>query len=464
MHVAHALRVDTEKGWFYKLMNFNLMRAGRVALRGTSPVLILFLIAGCAVTPKANFIAPTALPGVRQEMKTAGFWIGRVPEPDKLILSAEQIEGFNKKIREKELILDLGKLGEDYDGFALRKALSSGFSYFQQRRYYLAGGAVVPRSCWDEWHKLMAVDAIPNRPKVRFGFTMCYADQRLLPTERLVSLKPGDLDFDELQNSSFDPGVPLAIVHESADGRWCYALAASSEGWMLKDSIVFCSREQFMAYFQRPNFAVVTAAKADLYLDRGLTRPYAYCRMGARFPLVNAGEVAELRAPGKDAAGSFVEQPVYISGSEIHDGYLAYTQRTVLSQAFRLLNAPYGWGGMHGEQDCSSFVQEIFSVCGFVLPRNSGAQVKVGREAVSACAVPALSLLGMPGHIMLYLGDVDNRPYAIHAVWAYRVPGTREDVPMVINRVAVTGLLLGEGSAKGSWRKRINHVRVIDQE
>jgi len=55
----------------------------------------------------------------------------------------------------------------------------------------------------------------------------------------------------------------------------------------------------------------------------------------------------------------------------------------------------------------------------------------------------APTLLYMKGHVMLLLGVVDGRAYAIHSYWDY---GThdRPDVVYHVGRVAVTDLSVGK--------------------
>jgi hypothetical protein len=160
----------------------------------------------------------------------------------------------------------------------------------------------------------------------------------------------------------------------------------------------------------------------------------------------------------------------------VHKGYLPFTARHIIQQAFELLNEPYGWGGVYGEQDCSRFVQEVFATVGIILPRNSSRQAGVGNligkfrkgaskaeklYALSKKAISGITLLYLKGHIMLFMGMKDNQPYAVHAAWAYREPAPRGDVIRVINRVALTDLSLGAGTKRGSLLKRLRTMRVI---
>ncbi|MDH3726313.1 MAG: C40 family peptidase, partial [Myxococcales bacterium] len=46
-----------------------------------------------------------------------------------------------------------------------------------------------------------------------------------------------------------------------------------------------------------------------------------------------------------------------------------FTRRALLTEAFSLLGAPYGWGGKDGGYDCSRFLLELFGRFGIDLPR-----------------------------------------------------------------------------------------------
>ena len=182
--------------------------------------------------------------------------------------------------------------------------------------------------------------------------------------------------------------------------------------------------------------------------------------------------------PIRNEDGSVRFSTGYIQIKDTHDGFLAYTPRNIIEQAFELLNTPYGWGGMYGEQDCSAFLQEIFSTVGIHLPRNSSAQAKVGKllgefdknvssakklEVLSKDAVGGATILSLKGHIMLFLGTFGGRAYTIHETWGYREHGWWRDRVRVLNRVVVSDLSLGEGSHKGSLLERLLSVRMVGE-
>ena len=181
-------------------------------------------------------------------------------------------------------------------------------------------------------------------------------------------------------------------------------------------------------YTQSKNFAVTINPKNALWIDHHYDD---FVRMGVRLPyLGKLGDYTQVQIPKRNSEGSLQLRTAAIRNSDIHLGYLAYTPRTIITQAFKFLNAPYGWGGMFGEQDCSKFLQEIYDTVGLKLPRNSGEQEKTGKalmafegsrqkriNALIAKGTPASTLLYLPGHIMLYLGSYEGVPYMIHTLW-----------------------------------------------
>jgi hypothetical protein len=132
-----------------------------------------------------------------------------------------------------------------------------------------------------------------------------------------------------------------------------------------------------------------------------------------------------VKIPTRNLDGALSEVTGYLKKDQICIGFLPYTPRNMVDQAFKMLNSPYGWGGMYAEQDCSSLIQEVFSTVGIVMPRNSDQQSMVGilaagfsdkenpdvkLPALQRTAAPGITTLYMKGHIMLYLGLVQGRP------------------------------------------------------
>ncbi|MCA9404176.1 MAG: SH3 domain-containing protein [Candidatus Omnitrophica bacterium] len=436
-----------------------------------STVLIILLAVPVWAEEELNYRAPTQLPRVTREMQTPGYWIGRVGNPDKLLLDHTAVAEFNASVQNQlGLTKDITRMAGEYDGHFLRQQLTEGFTGLQDKNWYGA-----PEGFYAAMQAALAIDAVADKLEVGYGVVTGYADQRLLPTETGLYAVPGDIDFDELQNSALDIGTPVLILHASADGQWLYVLTDLSDGWVRADKVGRCSREAFQEFADaRAHPVVITAAKADVYLDEKLSLPHDHLRMGAVLPaaLTESDRSRRVLLPVRNTDGRLAIRPGFLAADKSSTGYLPFTPRVIIEQAFRMLNAPYGWGGMYGEQDCSRFMLEIFQTVGLRLPRNSGPQARSGRllarfdldtpldekRGVLRGVMPGPAVLTMRGHIMLYLGAVDGRPYAIHSFWAYREPTPEGDRVRVVNRVAVSDLDLGEGSAKGSLLKRLTGI------
>ncbi|MEM1415222.1 MAG: hypothetical protein AAGH15_09990, partial [Myxococcota bacterium] len=127
---------------------------------------------------------------------------------------------------------------------------------------------------------------------------------------------------------------------------------------------------------------------------------------------------------------------------------------------------------------------DVFAGFGLTLPRFSGLQARAGTYAVDVGELPpaektlvaeaaladGIVLLQMPGHILAYLGkDEGGAPMAIHAFSEFPTvcAGTTgpEGMPLEtihrVDRVTVSDLSLGAGSARGSLLERVTTVTVF---
>lgn len=415
--------------------------------------IIVFFFCAMPVSAGEKIVpsAPSVLPGTERDMKSPGFWISRHPSPDALILGAEELKMFHQKLVKEGLTKDLFSI-DAFDLNVSRTQIQNEIKKFEHGDYFDREGKLVSRALFKRINENLSIEDIKDIVP-RHAFVVRQSDQRLLPTDAILTAEPFDLEFDEVQNSSLDAGSPVVVFYETLDEKWAYTQTSASAGWVKKENLAFVSSDEFKNLLSSEKFVVVTAAKADLYLDEARTKYYDYVRMGTRLALLGgSGDVDEVEiAPG---------QNLFISRQDVHNGFLAYTPRHIIEQAFKMLNEPYGWGGMNGEQDCSAFLKGVFATVGIELPRNSGEQGRTGKLVKNLSdAMPGIAVAQMKGHIVLYLGIYDGRPFVIHEAYAYREPAEGEDRVRVFNRVAVSDLNLGQGSKKGSLLERIVSVR-----
>ncbi len=434
---------------------------------------------GCAHSRGAVLYSPpSALPHTTPEMRAAGFWIGRHPSPDTVILSSEEIQRFNQSIQVGTLHATslLSAWPNATSGAQLRAALQKTVDDLQARKLMLLDGKKPSPAYWSDARQALDLNVIPSEIPRQYGLIVRYADQRFLPTEDGLYAQAFDEDFDELQNSALDIGTPVVVLHHSLDGKWLWVESSSSAGWVKAKNVGSATEDQIKPFWSIP-FVVVIVPKADIYSDRAMTVFVGSLQMGTRLPLLRLnGDSAEITLPQRQPDGRLELVSGFVATEQIHEGYLPYTPRQVLSQAFKMLNEPYGWGGMYQAQDCSRFLQEVFATVGIELPRDSKNQIQTGTRLIeweagapgedkalvlTDFAVGGVTLLGMKGHILLYLGTIDGRVYAIHSVWAYRKPAGGGAKTYVLNRVVVSDLSLGEGSKRGSLLDRLNAVRIV---
>ena len=443
--------------------------------------ILIYIFTGCLNHEVVYDSAPTMLPETDRNMKTAGFWISRYKTPDQIILTEEGINQFNLSIQKQiTSVKNITEFGSTYPGEKLRSQLKTIFNEIKKIKLYQSDGKIASEKFYEGIIKNINLNDIPENINVEFGFVIHYTNQRGFPTNDLLNDIPRELFFDSLQFNALDVSTPVAILHESLDEKWFFVSGPISDGWVEKENIVTCSKDYLINYFTTKDYIVITNAKSEIFTNRNLTEYYDYVKMGTKIPLLDKTDtdIFKIKLPNKDENGNFVEKEAFIQKKQANKGYLSYTPRNIIKQAFELLNTPYGWGDMFGEQDCSKFLCEIFATVGIILPRNSSSQAKIGIpvskfnkettddykiDIIKQNGIPGVTLLRLPGHIMLYLGTYNEKPYVIHSIWAYRENMNLKDNIFLINKVTVSTLSLGKNSKKGSLLTRLNIIANISK-
>lgn len=419
-------------------------------------------------------LAPSAA-SARVERDMPSYWIKKLEAPDSPILLPAEIEALNSAILEKN---DQMAGLESLPGTISRDKLLEWLLYdpipsFENTGVwrYDSRGRRVRKAFYEKLLENMNIGAIKDDNGVRFGLITARADIRAFPTDEPLLKKPGSLEFDTLQYSSVYPPEAVALLHTSGDGRWGYFQTSTVRGWMPLDRVVFGERENVLE--KGESFLVVTASRLDVYKDRAMKKALGVAPMGAVLYLSDDKGTGPFRVkfPGKGADGGVWTTGYIRRGADVSAGFLPYTPRNVISQAFKMLGEGYGWGGKGGRRDCSEFIKDIFATMGIRMPRNSGQQGLSGHVKAHADesytkgelaqalkeARPGMTLITLKGHIMLYIGSVKGNPYVIHQIFGYMDGGRQR----LLRRVAVTGLDLGRHSKAGPIKERIRGVTEV---
>ncbi len=390
---------------------------------------------------------PIIIVNKNRHLNIADFWIDRIKNPDEIIMSREEIEKFNSRVAyvEKKLT-NFKDISPTYSGGWVRDSIKGMLKTLKSQVEYFEDGNRIPNSFFNELRDYMNLRDIESSVKTRYALTVHYTNQKIIPT-RLALLKSREqIFFDRNQNSALDIGTPIAILHSTKDGKWHYGVAPTSSGWVRDKDIAFGTKSDIDGFLNTKKFIITTEAKSSIKIAG---RYYDYLRMGVRLPyILTVDNMVMVLVPTRDENGTLILSNGTIKSNHTHKGYLDYTPNNILTEAFKFLNAPYGWGGSFGEQDCSKFIQEVYATVGVKMPRNSLSQSMVGdkfldlaplsKEEKSALLINSAhigaTIVHLNGHIMLYIGDYKGEPYVIQTVWG----DSKRHYPL--GRTAVTTL------------------------
>ncbi|NYZ63986.1 SH3 domain-containing protein [Luteimonas deserti] len=431
----------------------------------------LFALAVCTGGPaRAMPGAPVidGIPGLREAMLDAGFWIDRLEGPDTPILDRAGVAALNLRTRTLDrAILSPLALPDRIDRERVR-AWIDGVSRRPTVRRYTREGSLPERDL-DALVEALALDRLPAHVTTRFGLVTRRADLRAFPTALRVFSAPDDTDIDRFQEDALFPGAPVAVLHASRDGAWLFVVSERYAAWVSRDAVAIGPREQVADYVARADDGLVVtgASVLTVYTPEHPAVSAVQLEMGVRVPhlawpataVVNGqtaafGHVIEL--PVRDAAGALAFAPALVPRSaDVATDVLPLTRATLVRQGFKFLGERYGWGHSYNARDCSGFVSEVYRSAGVLLPRNTGAQAvspafdrvempaAMSREARLGLlrAADAGDLVFVPGHVMMVIGHVDGEPWVIHDTAGMSVRDDEGDVVRVpFNGVVVTPL------------------------
>lgn len=421
--------------------------------------------------------APHLLPNVNPEHKQPGFWISRGPDPDKVILSADEIRELNRRAENLAKAPGLGSrfdiVGGTVDMELIVRRMSEGLTKHRQRA--TEGSRVGPDASAPAEPFFDAVDAIQTtfEPATDLHVAFEMTPVRCHPSAEPLYEYAGDVDFDLFLCFNLHPGELYREVSRHPEG-WTLIRSGYAFGWVRQPQLgPVVSQEQGQRMLGDPQFVVVTQDRVPVWNTENRTDQRLAVDMGLRLPLL-AQEVdglVQVLAPSSTGLA-----PGWIDARHLSFGYLPMTRRNVIDHAFSRHDDAFGWAGAGGDRDCSRYLMDLFALFGLHLPRNSYWQSQAGSFAVATEGMDAaarraaldqavgqgVAFLFMPGHIMMLLGRDGDRYYSIHQFSGYRIgcaPG--RDIKMAVDRVAVTTLELGEGSSRRSFFDRFTSIVVL---
>ena len=329
---------------------------------------------------------------------------------------------------------------------------------FSRARDYKANGSPWQQSEWNAMRANANGAAYPSM--AASAITLRNTDLRELPTHEPryseITGNPRENPFDYFQQSLLPPGTPLLAAHKSQDGRWYYVECPIAGGWVDANDIALVDAS-FRSEWRRGSYAALIKDKVVLP-GTGTGKGDSLAGIGTILPLKKRHSNGRLDVLVPIARSQYAEvAEISLSSNEARPKPMPLTPANVALVGNQMINQPYGWGGMLGERDCSALTRDLFTPFGIWLPRNSVAQAKRGSiislaglspqqkaETIMRNGTPFLSLVGMKGHITLYLGIWKGEPAIFHNVWGVRViKNGNDDERFVIGKAVITSIAPG---------------------
>ena len=322
------------------------------------------------------------------------------------------------------------------------------------------------------------LDSYPNKKK--YAITINNTNLRLLPTKKPLFSEFSDnsngYPFDILQNSMLPANTPIFVIHITKDHSWVFVQTAFASGWVHIHDIAYAGPKFRKKYKSYPT---IISATQDNFPVRTYAGNYLYDGyIGMVFPLIkkskNNFHIATAMADGSRYA--YVKEAV-ISDSTAQKMPLKPNTNNISMICDRLMDQPYGWGGLYNNRDCSALIRDIFIPFGIWLPRHSSMQAKQGgryielknfseetkKEIILKNATPFLTLLWFPGHIMLYIGQENGTPLVFHNIWGIRT--NNEEKRKIIGKSVITTLQPGkelkEINEKSNFLNRLEAMTLL---
>lgn len=401
-------------------------------------VMSVVLAPSMDVSAKTKYEDVTVCDDVKPEMNDVEFWINKVKNPDKVIMTSKQIDSFNRKNKSK--INDIINFKTTITKSGIKKYFYK-FPDYSSKKYYVDGKRI-NKAFFDRVEKNIGYDSLKTKNKVGFGVITSRTNVKMFPYSKVVTDSRKNLFFDEFQLSELYYNEPVVTLMETKDKKWKLVVADHYYGWIpAKNVAEFKSKKNFLEMYSAGDFLVVTGDKVRLDIN-----PYAPETSGMEFPMGTKLILAKkseygnfvderyplnnyvIKIPIRDKNGTAVYKYALMPVSrDVSRGYLPYTTRNVLNQCFKNLGNIYGWGGMYNSQDCSGFVKYVYACFGFEFSRDSSAMVNMPLKVTDISnlssaekkktigkSVPG-SVLYLPGHIMIYLGRDNGKYYVISA-------------------------------------------------
>lgn len=258
---------------------------------------------------------------------------------------------------------------------------------------------------------------------------------RAFPTTKPLFKNPSKagegFPFDYMQNSTVAPNKPILISHYSKDKEWVFIQTSFAFGWVKSKDIALIPNK-YSEIWKKAQQILFIKDGVPLYSQAG--EFLFHSRIGMALPLITEDSESFTVLVVK----SYKNNEAYYESSKVskeiaNNGALPFESKYINIVLNELLKSNYGWGGLYGQRDCSSTLRDFYTPFGLWLPRNSFMQAQQGRqisleklsdqakiETIKKNAIPFETLLYKQGHIVLYVGTLNDEVVVFQNLWGIK--------------------------------------------
>ena len=328
-----------------------------IHMRAVMCGVLLILLAGCAgveqqkapelYTGPRLVPAEDAIPGIPSDVEFADYWIRKIPDPDRVIMTPEQVNEFNltNPLR-GSLVIDIPSMPDQSKGSKIRDYQAANARYLLDAKFYVTGD--IPLEMAERHHiaALMDTSGVPDVIDIKYGIVLQRTLGKLWPTNIPLQSAPGDNEFDQGMVATVDFGEPVALLHTSRDDLWCYVQTENFGCWIPSEAVAFGDIKSVRELTDKSQPLVAIGNRAAVYGSPQDGPAMGNLNMGMYLPIRSAGSAfCEVLVPGRGQNNELVVKRGYVRrSSDVSIGFLPYTPRNVYQECFLLYGARYGWG------------------------------------------------------------------------------------------------------------------------
>lgn len=455
----------------------------------------LFLSTCCAAGPALQENTQPAawstdVIGITEMHLSANYWVDQLENARQVLKSQKDITAFNESLFAIDVhMVDLVLFPAEMSAQQVKDNIQA-ISKPNKSDLYGTAGKILKPEGYAKYTSNLGLENIPDSVEIQFALVINRTDMRAYPTDDRYYKTQDEQNLDRFQENGLFPGDALAVLHVSTDHEWSFVQSYNYAAWVRTENIAIGDRQAIQKYKNPEHFLIITGAKirtsfnpevpalSELQLDMGIRIPLADRDIGnnnlyGQNPYTS--HVVSL--PVRNMEGKLEFKKALIArNKDVHKGYIPYTRENITRQAFKFLGERYGWGHSYNARDCTGFVMEIYKTFGIHMPRNTGQQgsgnfgqnTRFTPDSTEDEKLQALrnmdigDLIYVPGHVLMYIGDVDGQPYVIHDVSIFRYTDDNgEYYEGVLNSVAVTPLIPLYGSRESTYVDLMYNIKRV---